>query len=396
MMKNKLSILPFLTIILLIASFVSHSETGDELYTLSQLREQAVKGWQKNYIAYDRTIDVDISITLPDVETFPALYVSPVTQTKFVPVKEHNSNWGFIKDQIEVVSLPNSFSWYSPDLKLMNDLQNADPPPKDMSIYSDIISINDLKWDQAYAFRNPATVRDADALLHRVWAEYFPDEPLGFIPIRVEAYAGARPYNIDTGEYYGEIWDIFEGALFVEFDQTLRGIPFIDTIERSYKGGSALTSGRPYSSVSPHCEARIGGNYLRSKYTKEQESATFLVVKEKELLIDDLPLCGLDQVISTYETLIERGKLRRVDNLRLGYVGWYDKDQTDTLILLPVWVAEGVIVKDSKKEPGVEYPSIRDPEFGLIMVNAQTGELIDPWDDNPSRVYEVPEIIRWK
>lgn len=370
-----------------------HAQAVTSYYYLPQICEQAQAGWHKSYEAHGRTIVVNIPINVPEAENVSALKVSPVPPTDLVPVMDNKSLWGHIEDDVETINIFRVFEWFSPTNKLMNEIN---PTPKNISIYSNILSINDIKWDETYAIHNLATVREADALLRRVWAQYFPDIPLDIIPFRVEAGIGARPFDVDTMEYYGEEWEDFVGSLMVNFNQMIREIPLIGMMEVSFEGGSLLNSKTIYRGWGPFCRAYLGGNALGLKHIKEQEQALFMAVKEDSVIAENLPLCHLDQIITTYEKLIDQGKLRRVDNLRLGYVGWYNKNEQDTLTLLPIWVAEGVLLKDAKKEPYSQDTSIRDTEFAYIMVNAQTGELIDPWDDNPNRVYEVPEIIRWK
>ena len=396
MKSRNIATTAFLLSILMCVVFADHAMAGIPLYSLSQIGEQTKEGWHRSYHAHGRTIEVDTPILVPEVDFFPAIKVAPATPSDLVPITDKNALWGHIEDDVEIDNIPFCFRWFSPSNQLMNELAVAYPPPQGVSIYSNILSVNELEWDTAYAVRNPSTVRNADTLLRRIWAQYFPELPLDTIPYRVEAGMGARPFNVDTMEYYGDEWEAFEGSLDVIFHQVIHGILFFGTMEQSFEGGTILNSRTFYRGRGPFCMVRMGGNVLSEKHTKEIEHVQIMGVQEVALIAEDLPLCGIEQVISAYEKLIDQGKLRRVDNLRLGYVGWYNKNEQDTLTLMPTWVAEGVLIKDPKREPYSQDTSIRDTEFAYIMVNAQTGELVEPWDDYPNRVYEVPEIVRRK
>ena len=97
----------------------------------------------------------------------------------------------------------------------------------------------------------------------------------------------------------------------------------------------------------------------------------------------DVPLVGVQHMISTYETLIKNGQLRRVDSVQLGYIGWYNRRDPSTLTLLPCWMLEGLLydsAEDTGLLEGMDYP-ILDDHVSQVLVCAQTGQCID-WRTN--------------
>lgn len=118
-------------------------------------------------------------------------------------------------------------------------------------------------------------------------------------------------------------------------------------------------------------------------------------LKEDGVLVEDIKVCGIDKVLAAYGRLIEKGELIRVDRLQLGYVGWYESRESETMRLLPMWMAEGYMTRPSTRKRGKDPSTlgIRDAEHSYIMVNAQTGELIDYRREDRKRSYDMPEIL---
>ena len=123
----------------------------------------------------------------------------------------------------------------------------------------------------------------------------------------------------------------------------------------------------------------------------------FRSVQETEVIAQDVPLCSFQQVKNTYEKLIEEGKLRSISSLRLGYIIWQNEG-TYAYTLMPTWVAEGELFPNATAETSgikVQYDTI-SANWGYIMVNAQTGELIDPWKKGKNRSFDCPDLLTWE
>ena len=155
----------------------------------------------------------------------------------------------------------------------------------------------------------------------------------------------------------------------------------IERAYTTYAGGMKLPVSddyfkMPFINQPPRCVAMINGG--KHYGVDGLRTAIFSAVTVKKTIADDVPLCSFGQVLSTFETLIEQGKLRSVDALRLGYVGWYNKSDSGTLILLPFGSWKESCLNHQQKSPLFDdgyddadsiYPN--SAEYGMMMVNAQ-------------------------
>lgn len=122
------------------------------------------------------------------------------------------------------------------------------------------------------------------------------------------------------------------------------------------------------------------------------------LLAEEELIHEDIPLLNFDAVKPQIEKLIEDGRIRKVHNVRLGYVVYLENDHnTEHYQLLPSWVVECEYYPSSNSET-LYFDDQPDysihQQFRKLVINAQTGQLIDPTDRGPDRS-NVPEIIAW-
>ena len=132
-----------------------------------------------------------------------------------------------------------------------------------------------------------------------------------------------------------------------------------------------------------------------------QETIDFFTLRIGDKLAEDVPLCSLKTVLSTYEALILSGQLRHVHRLRLGYAIWEDRERPGQFLLLPTWVAWGVLLENPKKEVWYDkqFGNLGEScfwesnEYGPILVSAQTGELINPWRTEKDRAQDAPPLI---
>jgi hypothetical protein len=385
----------FLLIFLFLSPLETYSEGNIPYQTISQVREQAASGWHQTYQAYGRTIVVDIPIQVPEADNIPALKAEPMHAFDGIPITDwHGYNQGNEKFFNEV----GFFRWDSPAGEVRTEAARADrkeDPPKGMDERPIVRYLNQLEWDTAYAYNNPTTLREADTLIKTTWDKYFPKEKILLVPHWVHAYGEMRFYDSNTDTYSGDPWPDFQGPMMVYFDQVIRGIPLlcysmnsfshytgpVQQETRGFIGGIAIIQG----------QKDIGLDDM-------SYSMQYSLLKEQQEIEADVPLCRLDQVINTYEQQIADGKLRSVQSLRLGYVVWYNKGEPESFTLLPTWVLEGELFRGSNEERHnpVTQSTVIPSEYGPILVNAQTGELIDPWNSSPDRSFDKPDILPWK
>ena len=123
----------------------------------------------------------------------------------------------------------------------------------------------------------------------------------------------------------------------------------------------------------------------------------FRPLKKFVSVVDDVPLCTFDEVISSVEKQIEKGNIRNVYEIRFGYCCYLDENEQ--IVLYPVWQIECDYLFNPKKEQK-HYTEMKDTQITLgldyhtMIVNAQTGEFMDPAElkDN---LLKCPDIITW-
>ena len=121
-------------------------------------------------------------------------------------------------------------------------------------------------------------------------------------------------------------------------------------------------------------------------------------LKIKNVIVDDVPLCGIEQVIHSIEEAIQKGYVRNVYTLRFGYCCYLDVNEN--IILCPIWEVECDYMfkpeqnmADYKENSEVPIPSRL--YYRTMIVNAQTGEFMNPVELK-EKLLDCPEIIRWE
>ncbi len=134
--------------------------------------------------------------------------------------------------------------------------------------------------------------------------------------------------------------------------------------------------------------------------SKEDYLLDFFPAQEIGVCLDDVPLAPFSDVITAFEEWINAGLIRDAYELRFGYMIYDDpNDFAKTFFLLPVWELRGVIMQDAMQET---------PDFSndillcnqrlkamSVVVDAQSGELLDPFHNKNSDRQLVKHIITW-
>jgi hypothetical protein len=393
MFMKKMKCILLAAVLILLSPSLSGA-AGPGQYTVRGIRDQAASGWHKTYQSYGRAIEVDIPVQVPDADTFPALIAVPMPALNNIPI---TGEQGYDQGNDRLFNEAGFFRMDSPSGKVKSEAakNNQKNPPKVTDVKPIVRFFNNLEWDTAYAYNNTSTVRDADTLLKTTWETYFPNEKIGLMPHWVYAYGEMRYYDSKTDTFSGSPWLYFQGPMMVYFDQVIRGIPVLCYSMNSF--------GHYTGPVKNEKRGYVGATAILQEMKDiglegMSQSLQYALLMEQQVLEADVPLCSLDKAIGAYEQLIMEGKLRTALSLRLGYVVWYNKGEPESYSLLPAWVLEGELfksAKDERKSNAAQSASIPG-EYGPILVNAQSGELIDPWNDSPDRSFDQPDILLWK
>lgn len=119
---------------------------------------------------------------------------------------------------------------------------------------------------------------------------------------------------------------------------------------------------------------------------------------ESGVVCEDVPLCGMEGVLRSVAERIRAGHIRNVYALRFGYCCYRGED--DGIVLYPVWEVECDYYYDPK-EATKDYKELEDApitgglRYRTMIVNAQTGEFMDPFELK-DKILDCPEIIAWE
>ena len=115
-----------------------------------------------------------------------------------------------------------------------------------------------------------------------------------------------------------------------------------------------------------------------------------ILLKQQEVLLEDAPLAPISTMLESIEQEIMAGRVRNVFALRLGYFCFLNEDSPDAYTVYPVWVCECDVTKTAKEEGSLYVldAGMRDgTKFGLLGVNAITGEVIDRLTPSMEKLY---------
>lgn len=117
---------------------------------------------------------------------------------------------------------------------------------------------------------------------------------------------------------------------------------------------------------------------------------------------EDVPLISLDEVQRSIAEEIEKGHIRRIYSIRLGYLLYSNPDMTEYAWAIPRWVVDCDYVTDANKESVEEFHAMDDGwmnvwnswEFVQMPVDAQNGELII-FTTGDAETFCVPDVLTW-
>ena len=116
-------------------------------------------------------------------------------------------------------------------------------------------------------------------------------------------------------------------------------------------------------------------------------------LKKGTVMVEDVPLCSVDNVIKEIEKYIYSGNIRNVYALRFGYCCF--QNENENIVLFPVWQIECDYLYIPKKEI-LEYdqPVFSRKYYRTMYINAQTGNFLDP-SILKENLFNCPKVITW-
>ncbi len=338
--------------------------------------------WQQTYEAHGRVIAVDVEVRIPDAEAAPVLLVKaadPIAEPAYSRLKN-------AYEQAKNADLINRYSFLSNDFR--TGIVHAYPPAWGETRNSEFVAgvmgqsafdLSDYHMDEAYAENNPLTVSEAVSIVRKQAAELFPNDSLDLRNITV--WSGT--YWLDTGEPIRQ-----QGSYDLQLSQVFHGIPFLACVQSAY---STLGNENIW--------LKSRGLLHASVMSADEWSLSACLYQEKNVLHNDIPLLSFDAVKAQVEALISSGHVRMIDQAGLGYVQ-FDTDDPEVQALAPAWVIWCEYHKDgaqSERAPGINDTGLlyqNSDYYRPLIINAQTGEMLDPENKTEGRCL-CPPIIPW-
>ena len=263
--------------------------------------------------------------------------------------------------------------------------------------------LDDEELDNIYAQKQPisaGTVVDKiKMMVHELYDESI-DIEIKRVEVTSSFQIGKMVSNEMTSKGDYEMGDL-TGVGGYGFDAypTLDGVPIIASAGSGYleKGAEKIYSVLYFSNP------KISAFYCSDDYMNISLTNVF---KKKEVVFENVPLCGFDKVYEIVEKYVDEGKIKRVYSISLGYIVYLDKkeeysdkkekngkqrDYADYL-LIPTWIIGCSYSENGSNDDQTDMNSYdgseqQDLNYQKIFIDAQTGKLHDPKEVGSERYY---------
>ena len=263
--------------------------------------------------------------------------------------------------------------------------------------------LDDEELDNIYAQKQPISAGTVVDKIKRMVHELY-DESISIELKRIEVVSSFQKGKMvsdkmtSLGDYeFGDLTGI--GGYGIEAYPTLDGVPIIASAGSGYleRGAEKIYDVLYFA----HPSAYVF--YYSDDYMNISLSNVF---KKKEVVFENVPLCGFDKVYEIVEKYVDEGKIKRVYNISLGYIIYLDKkeeysdkkekngkqrDYADYL-LIPTWIIGCSYSENGSNDDQTDMNSYdgseqQDLNYQKIFIDAQTGKLHDPKEVGSERYY---------
>lgn len=371
-------------------SFIDALAAGDKYMSLKDLRARAPARFRYAADVNNRPVRVDAPVIIPQGDTMP------VPRLKWLPIDQEALR--FAMAELAGAETTLSIGADGSGIGFTAYAMSGEKP------YFDSVSGKNptdiIITDNSEPENNPFTSKQAYDLMTGLLEKL--DVDPGQISLYAQAGTSAR-YKVGSvderspdryAHFYTDqpVEGHDQGFHILVASQTLDGIP---VFPNGYHWGG------------PNFEMN---NRLRMQILNQKEfSAEGRLIRAEGVKIRDLPLANIGRVFDTLRGLIEKGRLRQIDRIQLGYELFYEQhvksgsdEMEAALIAVPVWQVLGRLYGDAAEGDSYyqmiardqyETSAYTDASFEL-RINAQTGEYIDPYSEN-SRTYN-PALLTWE
>ena len=193
------------------------------------------------------------------------------------------------------------------------------------------------------------TVQDSIDCANQELGKFFPDYNLDLDIMWVTIVPNTRPCYVCT------------------LRQKIDGIPILMGAGDIARGTNEKEMGFKFPKSWKTKGEEYWGGFIRSlwdfiAYVDGGYQIQFRPLKKVVSLVDDVPLCTFDEVISSVEKQIEHGNIRNVYEMRFGYCCYLDENEQ--IVLYPVWQIECDYFFNPKEEQK-HYAEMEDGQVTL-------------------------------
>lgn len=355
-MKKRMYILVAALLMMILTDLRTCSLAAADYVSIKELRETLPQRWTGEYVvengAYKQlekgdTVAVDVPIVVPEVDAVPVVRI-----TWEPPAEGLDESLEVVRDDWTAKGITRNF--------LMDEL--AFPVLENHMTFTP-----ELPWEEA------PTIAMAE---FQKWMPFMKDKEL-------------TPYY--QGSYGDSDGNGFQG---VYFYTTYHGIPhFIGNHPFRHELESELGEVED-GAVAPHSMVAMRIKRPGEFWTNISTS------KEVGVDIDDIPLLSFDRIMEVLEQWVTDGYVYSLNEVSFGYMCFIDPEKKgEEFVLLPVWAAKGRTREDLSLPFDLKTDQAVKDRGGYfssdIVINAQTGQPYDLYNDKRPYRLHVPHIITW-
>lgn len=353
------------TMTILFFMMLPHPSQAANMLSIRQLKEQLPERWTQSYQTKWREVSVDVVPFAPEADTLPILKVVPdlsaPDSTKLGPT------WaGEIRDR-------GTFNVYQ-----------VDPPQRDKKAGEKAKTITfypPFEDTDYHGLTFADLIAEAEDRIVRIHHGEWRMSP----PLRLSI-------NIPSAEQANDLhWLSYS----LNFSQELVQIPIlIHALSGVDDPKDGLPIYLPFLSYqgNPSGYARVGGRK----------------VNLSEVVAEDVPLLDFSHIRAAIEEEITAGRIRKIFDVELGYALYNEPGATreqgtawmkkTVFYALPVWAINCYYIENGEKQmrdyTDNDVPERSVFEYKTLIINAQTGKIMDRADNRPVTA-EYPGFISW-
>lgn len=362
---------------------------ADDWLSIQELHRQVPERWVQTYETKWRIISIDAQISVPQAESVPVVLIEGGAAEPVLSAKE--LGWDEIRfGGAYRISIRRNTPVYPGKYNGMK----LGTPFAEGNWYSGFspdnryVPLDDITFGEIVV-RAEETIRALG---------YDPENFLLREPVRIWAHHICQ---------YGKKEDILPGYISIDFLPKVNGIPVLSHVQQSVQGDTGTAAG------DSEFRLHVSSGITYHGYLGDLSSIRLCPLKVCQTLADDVPLLPFDAVKTAVEGEIHAGRIRKIYEIKLGYVLYNEpgkfrtakqgKDRTAEghaarYYARPMWQV-ACLYKDAAAEALRGVPGDSDDErntldYYLLLIDAQTGEVVRRTNAEDRCVYKG--FISWE